>query len=66
MTLASSAAAGETPPCEQTELCYLFVGQVELLAQLGLVLCSQVRVPLEDPLHAADLLRREGRARSPP
>ena len=45
---------------------YLFVGQAELLAQLGLVLCSQVRVPLERPLHAADLLRREGRARPPP
>lgn len=45
---------------------YLFVGQAELLAQLGLVLCSQVSVPLERPLHAADLLGCEGRAWPPP
>lgn len=45
---------------------YLFVGQIELLAQLGLVLRSQISVSLEGPLHAADLLRCEGRARPPP
>lgn len=45
---------------------YLFIRQAELLAQLGLVLCSQVSVPLERPLHAADLLGCEGRAWPPP
>lgn len=45
---------------------YLFVWQIELLAQLGLVLRSQIGVSLEGPLHAADLLRCEGRAGPPP
>lgn len=44
---------------------YLFVWQIELLAQLGLVLCSQISVPLEGPLHAADLLCCKGRTGPP-
>lgn len=45
---------------------YLFVWQIELLAQLGLVLRAQISVPLEGPLHAADLLCCKGRSGPPP
>ena len=44
---------------------YLFVGEVEFSAELGLVLSAQVGVLLEGPLQAVDLLRREGRAGPP-
>lgn len=45
---------------------YLLVRQVELPAELGLVLSAQVGVSLEGRLQAADLLRREGRTGPPP
>lgn len=45
---------------------HLFIRQLELLAELRLVLRPQVGVPLEGSLQAADLLRREGRAGPPP
>lgn len=44
---------------------YLFIGQVELLAELHLVLGSQVSVFLEGPLQVLDLLGCESGPRPP-
>lgn len=45
---------------------HLLVREAELLAELSLVLRTQVGVPLEGLLHGADLLGGKGRAGPPP
>jgi len=44
---------------------YLFVGEVEFSAELGLVLGAQVCVLLEGQLQVVDLFGRESGARPP-
>lgn len=44
---------------------YLLIGEIEVLAEVSLVLCAQVGVPFEGLLQAGDLLCCEGCTRPP-